>query len=75
MRLKRNRYGLGSGSARPCNDFPQYMRMCPVHAIKIPHADQRGPEVSRNVFEFVKNFHGDSGQLTRIPRTNLATAH
>jgi hypothetical protein len=31
--------------------------MRPVDSVKIAHADQRGAEVCRNVFEFVENLH------------------
>ena len=31
-----------------------------MHAIEITHADQRRPKVGGNVFEFVKDLHGDS---------------
>jgi hypothetical protein len=31
--------------------------MGPVDSVKIAHADQSGPEVRGNVFEFVKHLH------------------
>src|SRR6185312_5276048 len=39
------------------HNLVQHPNMCPVHAVKISHADQRRPEVSRNFIELMKNLH------------------
>ena len=44
MRLERNRDRLAPTRPRPRNNFLQHMRMRPVNAVKIPHADQAGPK-------------------------------
>src|SRR5215469_1356217 len=57
MRFERDRHGLAAGGASPSNDFTQNLRVGPVHAIKIPHADKRGPVAGGNLIECMKNLH------------------
>ena len=57
MRLKRHCHSLGSAAARSQNDLPQHVGMRPVNSVKIADAYQRGPEVSGNLVEFMKNLH------------------
>jgi len=37
------------------------MSVCAVDAIKVSDTDQRRTDISRDVFEFVKNLHGLDG--------------
>jgi hypothetical protein len=53
----------------------------PVHSVKVPHAHQGRPEVSRDILEFVKNLHGlgqwpvVSGQKSVFRTFSLTTEH
>src|SRR4030088_3117454 len=57
MRLKRHRDSLRPLLPRPRDDFMQHVRVRPMYAIEVAHADQRRPKISRNVVEFMKNLH------------------
>jgi hypothetical protein len=50
----------------------------PVHTIKVPYADQRRTEVSRDVVEFVKNLHdlcGAGAPARERPASNFPSTH
>ena len=57
MRLKGYRHCFAAVGASPRYDLTQHMRMGPVHAIEISHADIGGPEIGRHLFEFAKDVH------------------
>jgi len=57
MRLKGHSHGPGLMVSRPQHDFPQHMRMRPMHSVKVAHADQRRAKVGGNIVEFVKDLH------------------
>ena len=57
MGLERDRHGLDSLLPRPANDLLQHMAVSAMYAVKIADAHNRRPEVGRNFFEFVKDFH------------------
>src|SRR4051812_14839018 len=57
VRFERNRYGLSAIGSRPQYDFSQHVGMGTVDAVEISHTDERGPEVRRYLFKFVKYVH------------------
>jgi len=62
MRLECNRDSLGAAGASPGNDLPQNMRMRAMHTVEIPHADECGAKVDRDILEFVEDQHGSPGK-------------
>ena len=60
MRFESHRHSFASALPRPAHNLTQYVRVRPVHSVKITHAYQRRPKLRRNIFEFVKNLHGSS---------------
>ena len=71
MRLERNRYRLALLLSRAADDVGQHAGMGPMHAVKVPHAQERWTEAGGNVIEFVKNLHCSFGAGPRPQRVIL----
>src|SRR5947209_9263451 len=62
MRLESYRDGFAAASPSPGHNLMQHVRMSAMHAVKIPHADQRRTKAGRNFIECAKNLHGSIGK-------------
>jgi len=71
MRLERNRYRLALLLSCAADDVGQHAGMGPMHAVKVPHAQERWTEAGGNVIEFVKNLHCSFGAGPRPQRVIL----
>src|SRR5260370_292445 len=66
MRFERDRDGLRRTLPGSRDNLAEYPKVCAMHPIKIPHANQRGPEASRNILDFMKKLHAISQQRLTI---------
>jgi hypothetical protein len=68
MRLESDRHRFALSLPRACHDVGQHPGVGTMHAVKVPHAQQRRAEAVWNLLEFVKNLHEKSRAASIRPK-------